>query len=251
MGCVHWLWAWAIAALVLLAGPSGARALEPEGVPVPSILASLEIRSDGIQGFHKWRTMLERADIEQALEAAQPCSPGLFERCVLAEWDRFLKSLGGRDRFAQLVVVNQVMNGYSYISDRQNWGLEDHWATPKEFLSRFGDCEDYAIAKYFSLKRLGWPEESLRVVAVRDLERGVGHAVLVAFLGGRAWLLDNQMTEVTAIDRVARYQPIYSINEHHWWRHVTGAAPAVSLIEAEPPSGRRLEVAPGPAPDPR
>jgi len=73
------------------------------------------------------------------------------------------------------------MNKAKYITDKNNWGRKDYWATPAEFMKNFGDCEDYAIIKYLSLRQLGFKESELRVVAVKDLNLKVGHAVLIVF----------------------------------------------------------------------
>jgi predicted transglutaminase-like cysteine proteinase len=111
------------------------------------------------------------------------------------------------------------MNARRYVPDDKNWGMQDYWATPGEFLARSGDCEDFAIAKFLSLKQLGWTDDELRLVAVKDRTLGVGHAVLVAYFGGKIWLLDNQLEQVTDLDTVRHYEPVYSINESHWWLH--------------------------------
>ena len=40
----------------------------------------------------------------------------------------------------------------------------DYWATPVESLRKGeADCEDYAIAKYFTLRQLGVADDKLRI----------------------------------------------------------------------------------------
>jgi len=46
------------------------------------------------------------------------------------------------------------LNNISYVTDITNWRQKDYWATISQFLNRDGDCEDYAIAKYYSLKEI-------------------------------------------------------------------------------------------------
>ena len=47
----------------------------------------------------------------------------------------------------------------------------DYWETPVEALWKgAGDCEDYAIAKYFSLRHLGVSSDKLRITYVKALE---------------------------------------------------------------------------------
>jgi predicted transglutaminase-like cysteine proteinase len=111
------------------------------------------------------------------------------------------------------------MNRARYITDLVNWGTQDYWATASEFFWKDGDCEDYAIAKYLSLKALGFAQDSLRVVVVQDLNLKIPHAILVVYLDGKALLLDNQVGTVIEAERVRHYRPIYSVNETAWWLH--------------------------------
>lgn len=113
------------------------------------------------------------------------------------------------------------MNQAKYISGSTNWGQSDYWATPGEFMSRFGDCEDYAIVKYLSLRLLGFEEHELRVVAVKDLNLKVGHAILMVILRDsknrqRYFVLDNQIKEVVEAYKIRHYQQGFSINQQHW-----------------------------------
>ena len=63
--------------------------------------------------------------------------------------------------------VNMVLNGYRYAADTATSGNEDLWDTPLEFIARgAGDCEDFAIAKYFMLLEAGTPPELVRLAFV-------------------------------------------------------------------------------------
>ena len=206
-----------VAALALCAAP-GLSAGTDE-IFQPSFFHSAEVRSENLKPFKKWRTALERYSRETAEERAGNCQAALFNTCHYEELQRFLDGVRGKDRWAQLVEINHYMNTRPYITDPRNWGVPDYWATPGEFMGKFGDCEDYAIAKFLSLKRLGWTDDELRVAAVRDLNLGVGHAVLVVFHGGKAWVLDNQIKRIVEAESIRHYQPVFSINETFWWRH--------------------------------
>ncbi len=115
--------------------------------------------------------------------------------------------------------VNRYMNKARYILDPVNWGKKDYWATPGQFMAKFGDCEDYAIAKYMSLKQLGFKTSEMRVVAVKDLNLKIGHAVLVVYLNGKALILDNQIRKVVEAKVIKHYVPVFSINQKYWWHH--------------------------------
>jgi predicted transglutaminase-like cysteine proteinase len=59
-----------------------------------------------------------------------------------------------------------------------------------------GDCKDYAIGKYFSLKFLGWQYEELRVVIMQDPNLGVAHTVLSVYINDTIMTLDSQARQV-------------------------------------------------------
>lgn len=212
--------------LILLSTLAGGIRAHAQDVGLPSFFDSVEMRASNVGAFRKWQGALARHLAEQRQEGAQDCASSASggDGCYWRPWRRFLDGLRDRDRWQQLVAVNQEMNKRRYVSDPSGWGVEDYWASPGEFLARdAGDCEDFAIAKYMSLKRLGWSDDSLRIAAVQDLERRIGHAVLIAFHDGRAWVLDNQSPQVLEAGRITHYRPMFSINEQFWWRHVSAA----------------------------
>jgi predicted transglutaminase-like cysteine proteinase len=196
----------------------GQRAEATEQVQL-SFLNSHEIRSANTKVFAKWRAALKRYSEERVREQARKCKATLFKACHYKDWQKFLDEIRRDNKWDQLAAVNRYMNSKRYISDSRNWGVKDYWATPGEFMARSGDCEDFAIAKYLSLRQLGWSDDELRVAVVRDLSLNVNHAVLIAYFHGRTWLLDNQIRRVVETESVRHYRPVFSINEKYWWRH--------------------------------
>ncbi len=102
-------------------------------------------------------------------------------------WQKRVGKLNLRsDNFmAQLKNVNAYFN---YVNYRSETG--DKWLAPAEFVARGGDCEDYAIAKYLTLKALGVADDDMRIGVFADPLRVAGHAVLIVRHGGREWVLD-------------------------------------------------------------
>ena len=184
----------------------------------PSLFGSREVQSNKLFLFPKWRGALSR-HFNEAKLADAPCTATAFNRCHLRQWKKFLRGLGGIDRISQVKAVNHFFNRHPYIIDPKNYGVPDYWATPFQFLTRDGDCEDYAITKYFSLRSLGFPAESMRIVVLQDLNLNTAHAILVVYMGKKALVLDNQVTTVVDANSIYHYRPIYSINEQHWWLH--------------------------------
>lgn len=72
-----------------------------------------------------------------------------------ATWDSFKQGAQGKSGMELLRYVNTFWNRFPYREDITNWGKADYWVWPNLFLKKSGDCEDYAIVKYFTLKELG------------------------------------------------------------------------------------------------
>ena len=85
---------------------------------------------------------------------------------------------------------------------------------------RSGDCEDYAIAKFFALRHLGFDNDSMRVVILWDQIRNIGHAVLAVYDGPQILILDNLNRMIVSHARYRHYIPQYSMNETTRWAHV-------------------------------
>ena len=162
--------------------------------------------------------MLRRYEIEQ--EESSPCATKEYDSCKYPEWKKFIESVRDLKPEAQLAAVNKQMNKSRYTLDNINWGIDDYWETPGQFLSRSGDCEDYAIIKYMTLKRLGWSVDNMRIVVVQDLNLNIAHAVLAVYIKDKIMILDNQINGVVDSTRIRHYRPIYSVNEKLWWRHI-------------------------------
>ncbi|MEQ8369889.1 MAG: transglutaminase-like cysteine peptidase [Alphaproteobacteria bacterium] len=201
--------------LVTLAGawPGAARA-----APVGSFFQSVEVRSTNLTPFTKWLSAVSRALEEQAT-AGQPCAASASGQCQMADWQAFLAETAGLPPRQQVERINTHMNRADYIIDPVNWGMPDYWASPGQFLRREGDCEDYAIAKYMSLRALGFDPSAMRIVVLQDMNLNIAHAVLLLDLNGERLILDNQIGQVVTADVIRHYRPLYSINEGAWWLH--------------------------------
>ena len=112
-----------------------------------------------------------------------------------------IREQAGRAPLDQLDAVNRFLNNWRYKEDFANYGRRDYWASPLEFFLRSGDCEDYAIAKYVTLRELGFSAEALRLVVVQDVVRDLAHAVLAVYLDDQVYILDNLTRAVAAAGR--------------------------------------------------
>ena len=123
----------------------------------------------------------------------------------------------------QLKLVNRYINKRRYRRDRKQLSLSvaengeaklrNQWSTLIEFLERGGDCEDYATAKYFLLRELGFKAEDMRVVVSYDRSVREHHAVLaIRRADGTSWLLESDNTIRKSVQFGYRF--IYAVNEN-------------------------------------
>ncbi|MFQ5784811.1 MAG: transglutaminase-like cysteine peptidase [Alphaproteobacteria bacterium] len=201
----------------LLAGVPGIAHAATQHV-YPHLFGTREVRSTNLAPFPKWTGLLDRYFGEREITEGS-CTATSFNRCHLDAWHELIGELKGVDPATQLDRVNRFMNEAPYITDPRNYSLPDYWATPRQFFNRNGDCEDYAIAKFMTLRALGWPNRDMRIVVLQDLNLRIPHAILVVYRDGVAWVLDNQIEQVVTADRIRHYRPLYSVNEDSWWLH--------------------------------
>jgi predicted transglutaminase-like cysteine proteinase len=188
-------------------------------VPV-ALFKTAEIRADSHAGLKQWRRVLDRIRGERDEYAACRSDSVACSSPGARLWQHYLVELKGFSLDEQIVRVNRFVNKWRYRPDMQVHGRSDYWASPLEFFSGSGDCEDYAIAKYVSLRLLGVPDERMRVAVVHDQIRDLAHAVLVVYTRETAVVLDNLTNAVLQHDRVVNYTPYYTVNAETRWVHV-------------------------------
>lgn len=175
--------------------------------------------STNLTAFKQWLGVLDRIKDQAKKVGDQKCSSKNELVCKYAKFYEYLQSIKNEPELDKIKKLNSIVNRGKYIQDPKNWTQKDYWNTPLEFLAKFGDCEDFAIIKFIGLEILGFPPEAFRLVAVNDLNLGVGHAVLIVHSGDKTYLLDNQIKQLIETTAVKHYQPVYSINRQKWWRH--------------------------------
>ena len=115
----------------------------------------------------------------------------------------------------KIIQINRFFNNIPYMSDINNWGMRDYWATRNEFIGRnAGDCEDYAIAKYFTLKELGVPISKLYITYAKSLTYNAAHMVLSYFRYPNSvpFILGNYVKKILPANRRTDLIPLYSFN---------------------------------------
>jgi predicted transglutaminase-like cysteine proteinase len=249
LGCIALLFL----ALTVAASPASARLADDQ---LPSSSANLANASFGsVEIGINARTISPKAtDLFNRIDRES----GAYSDCSredgscppeITRWRETISSLNGTKGFELLTAVNTAVNGMiSYRDDRSAYGKADYWATPKESLTGYGDCEDYAIVKYLSLIELGIPHDRMRIVVLKDKNRQIGHAVLAVSLDTATYVLDNVRTQVMLDSELTHYQPIYSFNKNQQWLNVA-VRPRSDQVAASNVGAKRVGAIPPAAQD--
>lgn len=139
----------------------------------------------------------------------------------IIKWQNLLESSKNLPEKDKLKQVNDFFNlNTLFVDDIIHWKIEDYWATPLEFLATgAGDCEDFAIAKYFTLKELGIDENKMRITYVKALRLNQAHMVLTFFASPKSVpeVLDNLIPDIMPATQRADLLPVYSFNGTGLW----------------------------------
>lgn len=160
-----------------------------------SLLAQQRYSASGVKTVQQWRTLIDQAR-------------------VVPDGEKVKR-------------INEFINQkVAFKDDQELWGQADYWATPLETLGRgAGDCEDFTIAKYATLKLLGVPIEHMRLIYVRAQIGGPHSSVSQAHMvlgyypkpGEEPVILDNLVTEIYPASRRTDLTPVFSFNSEGLW----------------------------------
>ena len=131
------------------------------------------------------------------------------------DWQSIIDKMKVAEIESKLYEINNFFNKIPYYTDLEHWGKPDYWATPVEMLgTNGGDCEDYVIAKYFSLRALGIPDSKLRMMFVTALRQNQAHMVLAYYPEPNAipLILDNINPRILPANERRDLRPVYSFN---------------------------------------
>lgn len=139
-------------------------------------------------------------------------------------WQTLSKSSAGLNDLDKLRSVNNFFNQVPSVTDQEHWHKPDYWATPLEMLASNGaDCEDFAIAKYFTLRELGVADERLKITYVKARVaaggQGIAHMVLTYYATPDAepLVLDNLNGTIKPAHERLDLTPLYSFNARGLW----------------------------------
>jgi predicted transglutaminase-like cysteine proteinase len=157
------------------------------------------------------------------------------ERSAFNDWRMVLERARQLPRpVDKLRLVNGFFNHrLRFAEDKDIWGQSDYWATPMETLAKnTGDCEDFTIAKYFTLLDAGIPDRQLRLVYVKAAIGGPASTVFQAHMvlayystpDAEPLVLDNLITDIRPASRRPDLAPVFSFNSQGIWQGASGSA---------------------------
>jgi len=192
------------------------------------ILSGLFISKSAIAS-HKNDFLLSEANqkinVEQGKETYQR----------LTQWENMVFHDLGKTIQEKLKLVNDFFNQMQWADDKELWNKKDYWATPLESLIRnSGDCEDFAIAKYFTLLAMDVPEEQLKITFVR-INNQLGHMVLFYYpeSSTEPLILDNMEDNIVKQSERPELSYVFSFNNDEMWlnSHKTAKADEKNVIQ--------------------
>ena len=138
----------------------------------------------------------------------------------LIDWQGLIRSGMNRSDAEKLALVNSFFNRVVFVDDIIHWKKPDYWATPVEMLAtNGGDCEDFSIAKYLTLREMGVPDERMLITYVKSVKLNQAHMVLTYYPAPEAdpMVLDNLVNEIRPASERSDLLPVYSFNGVGLW----------------------------------
>ena len=140
---------------------------------------------------------------------------------IINHYVAFLNEIQNYDDKIKVEKVNWYINKIIPKYDAYNYNNQEYWATPFEFFSNAGgDCEDYVIAKMYSLEKLGISKKNMYISAVKEKFIGANHMVLSFQIDKNTppLVLDNLSTRVLPIDKRIDLEPVFMFNEYGFYK---------------------------------
>ena len=192
----------------------------PLASTVRMLAVALGLMSAGSISVHSQSSTVQ---INENVIASAEKKFGVAARKRLEAWQDLLASGQGKLESEKLTLVNDFFNRIVWVSDPEHWKKADYWATPLEMLAtNGGDCEDFAIAKYFTLVAIGVPDEKLKITYVKTRDPNPinqSHMVLAYYNtpAGNPLILDNLIPQIKSGSQRTDLTPVYSFNGSGLW----------------------------------
>lgn len=134
----------------------------------------------------------------------------------LSNWNKVMKNAEDKEEIIKVRNINSYFNQFRYRKDKYNWKNIEYWASFSEFIGKGrGDCEDYALAKYYSLRKLGVPAKRLKLISGKFYK--YGHLALGYYKNPKdPYFLDNNKKYLGKVSRTYQFKPETYFNESEY-----------------------------------
>ncbi len=180
-------------------------------------MAAKPVREKPVTQLPQWPDFISRQT--QALQSLSACESQAAS-CTSNEtqrWAALIDSLKTQNRLRQIITVNKWFNRVPYKHDEYAYQALDYWADTLQLLKDKGDCEDYSLAKYYTLRELGFNADEMKIMMVYDQDSFTNHSVLMIYINGTRYMLDSKSDDTDPYEMDTRYKPIYGFNETTAW----------------------------------
>lgn len=205
-------------ALAIVAGPVHLAAGDVEAASVLT-----PVRTDGAAPLYDFvaaeagamTPAVWRETLAEGVETFQDCAQRNACKALPAQW--IAEASAGETLEARLEAVNTAVNAsIAYASDGAG---RDAWLTPDAAADAQGDCEDYALAKFWALSAAGVPSGAMQIILVRDHVARADHALLAVTTSRGVILLDNRTDRLLAPDDLDAVAPVAAVSLSGVWMY--------------------------------
>jgi predicted transglutaminase-like cysteine proteinase len=184
----------------------------------PEFLNGSHLQSVGaVEILPQWKRILEQYDASKQSYLDCESAPFTCSSEYVEQWQSFLSEIEYMEPLQKIENVNAWFNKLPYKQDNWVYDQSDYWASVPEFLEYSGDCEDFAIAKYLTLRQMGFEAENMWIALAYDIYSGTDHAFVIIQQDGESYVMDNRQNVIDAEKHSRRYRPHYLFNEQHVW----------------------------------
>lgn len=180
--------------------------------------ASKNLQQKSVQTLPQWDDFSRRQNQSLALLRACEINAMNCTSAGIEKWNNLISSLRHENKLRQLITVNKWFNRIQYRFDEDAYNSIDYWADTKELIEQKGDCEDFALAKYYTLRQLGFDANKMKISVVYDEDSKTNHAVLMVYDDNTRYLMDINTDSMDPSPMEYRYKTIYTFNEQTAWR---------------------------------
>lgn len=183
------------------------------------VFRSVSYPSQDLSALPQWTDALARMRAASASlrgDGIRSACPGL----AAAAWCAEIAATERATPEQQLFEINRFVNALVKPREDDLPPAGAPWPGLDDALQGRGGRVAAALAKYVSLREVGFPANALRIVIAEDTLRGNPTILLLGRTGGQDLILASGSDTVRDASLARNLRPFYSFNETTLWMHV-------------------------------